>query len=53
VDPNFEDEHLKNIFQYFSVDPGEMEREVHIHAAQLLNKGKVQEAWQVLLAICS
>lgn len=51
VDPAFEDEKLKNIFQYFSVDPDEMEKELHMYATELLEKGKVSEAWQVLLAL--
>jgi flavin reductase (DIM6/NTAB) family NADH-FMN oxidoreductase RutF len=50
VEPSFDDEHLKNIFQYFSVNPAEMEREVHAYAAKLLDQNKVHEAWQVLLA---
>ena len=50
VQPSFEDEHLKNIIQYFSVDPDEMEKELHQYAARLLDDGKVNEAWQVLLA---
>ncbi|MBW8685865.1 flavin reductase family protein [Chitinophaga rhizophila] len=50
IDPAFEDEHLKNIFQYYSITPDEMEKELHLHAQQLLENGKVQEAWQVLLA---
>jgi flavin reductase (DIM6/NTAB) family NADH-FMN oxidoreductase RutF len=50
VDPSFNDEHLKNIIQYYSVSPGEMEKELHLYAAQLLDKGKIYEAWQVLLA---
>jgi hypothetical protein len=47
--PSFDDEHLKNIVQYFSVNPSEMEKEVHLYAARLLDEGKVEEAWQVLL----
>src|SRR5687768_413861 len=50
VHPSFDDEHLKNIFQYYSINPAEMEKEVHLYAAKLLSEGKVQEAWQVLLA---
>ena len=50
VEPSFEDEHLKNIFQYYSVNPSEMEKELHSYAAKLLDQNKVQEAWQVLLA---
>lgn len=49
VAPSFDDEHLKNIVQYYSVSPEEMEKEVHQYAAKLLNEGKVAEAWQVLL----
>lgn len=51
VQPSFDDEHLKNIIQYFSVDPNEMEKELHQYARRLLDEGKVEEAWQVLLAI--
>jgi len=50
VQPSFDDEHLKNIIQYFSVNPDEMEKELHSYAACLLNEGKIDEAWQVLLA---
>jgi flavin reductase (DIM6/NTAB) family NADH-FMN oxidoreductase RutF len=51
IDPAFEDEKLKNIFQYYSTDPIEMEKELHLYAAELLDEGKVSEAWQVLLAL--
>jgi len=51
IDPSFEDEKLKNIFQYYSLNPEEMETELHLYAAALLNEGKVSEAWQVLLAL--
>lgn len=51
IDPSFEDDTLKNIFQYYSFDPDEMETELHSYAAELLNKGNVSEAWQVLLAL--
>ena len=50
VEPSFDDEHLKNIFQYYSLNPAEMEKELHIYAAKLLDQNKVYEAWQVLLA---
>jgi flavin reductase (DIM6/NTAB) family NADH-FMN oxidoreductase RutF len=50
VQPSFEDEHLKNIIQYFSLNPADMERELHTYAASLLEKNQVEEAWQVLLA---
>lgn len=51
INPAFDDQNLKNIFQYFSTDPVEMERELHLYAASLLNQGKVSEAWQILLAL--
>jgi len=50
VQSSFDDEHLKNIIQYFSVNPDEMEKELHSYASRLLNEGRVDEAWQVLLA---
>ena len=50
VDAAFEDEHLKNIVQYFSINPADMERELHDYARRLLDENKVAEAWQVLLA---
>jgi hypothetical protein len=49
VDPAFSDERLKNIIQYFSLNPAEMETELHRYAKELLDKGRVQEGWQVLL----
>lgn len=51
IDPAFDDDTLKNIIQYYSINPDEMEKELHIYAKQLLNEGKVNEAWQVLLAL--
>lgn len=50
VDVTFEDEKLKNIIQYFSINPDEMDQELHKYAKELLDTGKVNEAWQVLLA---
>ena len=50
VDPSFQDDHLKQIIQYFSVNPEEMEKELHTYAQQLLEKGDTTAAWQVLLA---
>jgi flavin reductase (DIM6/NTAB) family NADH-FMN oxidoreductase RutF len=49
IDPTFEDDHLKNIIQYYSVSPAEMEQELHRYAQKLLNEGNVAAAWQVLL----
>jgi hypothetical protein len=51
VDPSFEDPRLKQIFQYYAVNPEEMERELHLYAADLLDAGRVNDAWQVLLAL--
>jgi len=51
IDPSFDDDYLRQIIQYYSLNPEEMEREVHIYAKSLLDKGKVTEAWQVLLAV--
>ena len=50
VDPSFHDDKLKNIIQYFSINPDDMDKELHRYAKELLDAGKVQEAWQVLLA---
>jgi flavin reductase (DIM6/NTAB) family NADH-FMN oxidoreductase RutF len=50
IDPTFHDEKLKNIIQYFSLQPDEMEKELHLYAKQLLAEGKTMEAWQILLA---
>jgi flavin reductase (DIM6/NTAB) family NADH-FMN oxidoreductase RutF len=50
VDPSFHDDKLKNIIQYFSINPDDMDKELHRYAKDLLDAGKVNEAWQVLLA---
>lgn len=50
IDPAFNDDHLKQIIQYYSISPAEMEKELHSYAKKLLESGKVHEAWQVLLA---
>lgn len=49
IDPSFDDSHLKQIIQYYSVNPDEMEKEVHSYAKRLLNENKIAAAWQVLL----
>ncbi len=49
VDPGFTNERLKNIVQYFSLQQDELEKELHKYAQELLNDGKVNEAWQILL----
>jgi flavin reductase (DIM6/NTAB) family NADH-FMN oxidoreductase RutF len=51
VDPAFNDDRLKNIIQYYSINPDEMEKELHSYAKELLNVNKVKEAWQILLAL--
>jgi hypothetical protein len=51
VDPAYDDDRLRQIFQYYAVNPDEMETELHSYARQLLAQGKVREAWQVLLAL--
>lgn len=50
VDPAFHDDRLKNIIQYYSINPDEMEKELHTYAKELLDAGQVQAAWQVLLS---
>lgn len=50
IEPSFDDPHLKNIIQYYSVNPDDMEKELHTYAKKLLQEHKVKEAWQVLLA---
>ena len=51
INAAFENEDLKRIFQYYSLNPKDMEVEVHKLAAQLLSHGKEKEAWQILLSI--
>lgn len=50
INPAFSDNHLQQIIQYFSINPVEMEKEIHRLAADWLQKEKIAEAWQVLLA---
>ena len=50
IDPSFDDDHLKHIIQYYSVNPDDMEKELHVYAKKLLDNGKVNEAWQILLS---
>ena len=51
INPAFDDKKLTTIVQYFSLNPEEMERELHLYAVELLDQGKVAEAWQVLLTL--
>jgi len=50
IDPAFHDDRLRQIAQYYSVNPEEMDKELHIYAKELLDTGKTADAWQVLLA---
>lgn len=49
ADPAFTDDAVRNIVQYYSLNPEDMEKELHEHAGKLLKKGQVTAAWQVLL----
>jgi flavin reductase (DIM6/NTAB) family NADH-FMN oxidoreductase RutF len=51
IDPAFNDDKLKQIIQYYSINPDDMEKELHFYAKELLSKGNVKAAWQVLLAL--
>ncbi|NIG52655.1 flavin reductase family protein [Chitinophaga sp. Cy-1792] len=50
IEATFNDDHLKQIVQYYSITPDEMEKELHRYAQKLLQAGKIKEAWQVLLS---
>ncbi len=50
IDPSFDDPHLKQIIQYYSVNPDEMEKELHRYAKKLLAEKNVKHAWQILLS---
>ncbi len=50
IDPTFDDPHLKQIIQYYSMSPDDLETELHRYAQQLLANGDSAAAWQVLLA---
>ena len=50
INPAFENDHLKQIVQYYILNPDEMETETHKLAAFLLDNGNVDDAWQVLLS---
>ncbi len=49
INAAFTDDRLKQIIQYYSINPIEMETEIHQYANELLDEGKITEAWQVLL----
>jgi flavin reductase (DIM6/NTAB) family NADH-FMN oxidoreductase RutF len=50
IDASYDDDALRQIIQYYSINPDDMEKELHYYAKKLLDEDKVQEAWQVLLA---
>lgn len=50
IEPSFSDDKLKNIIQYYSINPEDMDNVLHTYAAKLLDDGNVHDAWQVLLA---
>lgn len=50
ISASFDDPDLKQIIQYYSINPEELERELHSYARKLLDAGKINEAWQVLLS---
>jgi flavin reductase (DIM6/NTAB) family NADH-FMN oxidoreductase RutF len=49
ISASFDDAHVKQVIQYESLNPAVMEAELHRHAARLLDEGRVDDAWQVLL----
>ncbi len=49
IDVAFNDDQLKHIVQYFSINPKELENEIQVYARTLLDEGNVDAAWQVLL----
>lgn len=51
TDPAFYDDQLKNIVQYYSINPDDMDIELQHYAKQLLDAGNVAAAWQVLLSL--
>ena len=51
INPAFSDDNMKNIIQYYSINPEDMEKELQHYAKKLLDSEKVEEAWQVLLAM--
>jgi flavin reductase (DIM6/NTAB) family NADH-FMN oxidoreductase RutF len=51
IDATFNDPKLKEIIQYYSINPTDMERELHMYAKELLDKQQSNDAWQILLAL--
>ncbi len=50
INPGYTNERLTQIYHYFTASPEDLENEIHRLAAGLLDEGKVEEAWQVLLS---
>ncbi|BAV09847.1 nitrilotriacetate monooxygenase component B [Filimonas lacunae] len=50
VNPAYTDDRLKNIVQYYSINPDDMDLELHSYAGELLKENNIEAAWQVLLA---
>jgi len=48
-DPAFSDARLSCILRYFAAGPGKLEQALHSYAHELLQRGRVLQAWQVLL----
>jgi flavin reductase (DIM6/NTAB) family NADH-FMN oxidoreductase RutF len=51
INPAFDDDTLKKIIQYYSINPIDMEAELHVYAKKLLANNEVEAAWQILLAL--
>ncbi len=49
IQASFKDDKVNNIILYYSLNPEEMEKELYLYAKQLLQEGRIMEAWQVLL----
>ena len=49
INAAFEDEKMKHIVQYFSINPASMENEIQQYAKEILSVGDVEKAWQILL----
>ena len=50
INAAWENERLTGIMQYYSLNPADLETELHRYAKELLDEGRVDDAWQVLLA---
>lgn len=41
IDPSFDDSRLKQLIQYYSINPVDLEKETHCYAHELLKQNKV------------